>query len=81
MQSGGDVRKSADGGVTWNIVETGIANIALDAHIHDFCAVGDGQLGASIPNCLAYSTVSRCQPPSFIESPPAMRPMGVPLRK
>ena len=28
-----------------------------------------GQFGASIPNCLAYSAFSRCQPPNFIASP------------
>ena len=45
-----------------------------------FGALG-GQLGASTPNCLAYSAFSRCQPSNFMASPPAMRPMGVPLRR
>src|SRR6185312_13735720 len=35
----------------------------------------------SIPNCLAYSAFSRCQPPNFMASTPAMRPMEVPLRR
>ncbi len=42
-----------------------------------FCG---GQLGDSIPNCLAYSAFNRCQP-NFIASPPTMRPMGFPLRR
>src|SRR5437870_394518 len=45
-----------------------------------FAALG-GQLGVSVPNCLAYSAFSRCQPPNFIASPPTMRPMGVPLSR
>ncbi len=35
-----------------------------------------GELGASTPNCLAYSAFSRGQP-NFIASVPTMRPMGV----
>ena len=38
-------------------------------------------MDVSIPNCLAYSAFSRCQPPNFIASPPTMRSMGVPLRR
>jgi len=34
----------------------------------------------SIPNCLAYSACSRCQP-NFMASGPTMRPMGVPLSR
>src|SRR6266849_4102572 len=34
-----------------------------------------------MPNCLAYSAFSRCQPSNFIASPPTMGPMGVPLRR
>ena len=39
-----------------------------------------GQLGTSIPNCRAYSELSRGQPNS-IASPATMRPMGAPLRR
>src|SRR5258708_1276556 len=34
-----------------------------------------------LPNCLAYSAFSRCQPPNFIASGPTMRPRGVPLSR
>src|SRR5215471_4899622 len=48
--------------------------------IQGFGALG-GEPGVSTPNCFAYSLFNRCQPPNFIASPPAMRPMGVPLRR
>lgn len=35
-----------------------------------------GQPGGSTPNCFAYSAFNRCQPPNFMASVPAMRPMG-----
>src|SRR5271166_633929 len=36
--------------------------------IHDSCAACGGQFGDSIPNSLAYSALSRCQPPNFTAS-------------
>ena len=35
----------------------------------------------SMPNCLAYSACSRCQPPNLMASGPTIRPMGVPLSR
>src|SRR5579863_5355575 len=46
-----------------------------------YVTVLGGQLGDSMPNCLAYSAFSRRQPPNFMASGPTMRPMGVPLRR
>src|SRR5437899_5663343 len=45
----------------------------------DWATLG-GQLGTSIPNCWAYSELSRGEP-NFIVSPATMQPMGVPLRR
>src|SRR5258708_2216141 len=36
--------------------------------------------GVSTANCFAYSAVNRCQPPNFLASAPAMRPIGSPAR-
>ncbi len=41
---------------------------------------GGGQLGVSIPDCLAYSAFNRCQPPIFMVSAPTKRPIGSPAR-
>src|SRR6185437_7255733 len=49
--------------------------------IHEFCTALGGQLGAFTPNCAAYSAFSRCQPSNFVASGPAMRPIGLPLRR
>jgi len=50
-----------------------------DRQPQDWATLG-GQLGALIPNCWAYSALSRCQP-NFIASLPTMRPIGVPLSR
>src|SRR2546426_6790149 len=65
---------------TARAVAVDIGTCGVWVALQRFGALG-GQLGVSIPNCLAYSAFSRCQPPNFIASPPTMRPMGVPLRR
>src|SRR5262245_12053032 len=45
--------------------------------VQGFGALG-AQPGVPTPNCFAYSTVNRCQPPNFMASAPTMRPIGSP---
>src|SRR5580693_3547028 len=85
--------KPSSGGVVWNLVKrtvnvTDYRNAQDDvnpANNRTFGGITHVQVLLCywffIPNCLAYSAFSRCQPPNCIASPPAMRPMGVPLRR
>src|ERR1700722_13978845 len=85
--------KPRSGGVVWNLVERTV-NVTDDRNAqHDVNPANNRTYSgithmqvllcylSFIPNCMAYSAFSRCQPPNSIASPPAMRPMGVPLRR
>src|SRR3954447_23614507 len=82
--------------VIWNLVKRAIdvaddrsgkddvnpaKNETLKAWRHRSPRFLGGQFGVLMPNCWAYSAFSRCQPANFVASPPAMRLIGVPLRR
>src|SRR6266403_4698217 len=70
------------------ITRPGICGISLGmsaswiclASSYSWACLRRRKLGVSIPNCLAYSELSRGQS-NFMASAPTMRPMGVPMRR